>query len=56
MTLLNYFVVQNEVQEVTAVLFNLLNFAHPYSVLAFSYLSCVFLQLETVILIFQCCL
>ena len=30
------------------------NFAHPYSFLAFSYLSCVFLQLETVILIFQC--
>ena len=30
------------------------NFAHPYSFLVFSYLSCVFLQLETVILIFQC--
>ena len=30
------------------------NFAYPYSFLVFSYLSCVFLQLETVILIFQC--
>ena len=32
------------------------NFAHPYSFPAFCYLSCVFLQLETVIFIFQCCL
>ena len=32
------------------------SFVDPYSVLAFSYLSFVFLQLETVIFIFQCCL